>query len=42
MAGMRLDIREEALKPTKSGITPIVPEARIGAIQGNIPLIEKF
>jgi hypothetical protein len=25
MAGMRLDIREEALKPTKSGVTPIVP-----------------
>src|SRR5512132_549748 len=25
MAGMRLDIREEALKPTKSGLTPIVP-----------------
>src|SRR5215472_17337587 len=25
MAGMRLDIRDEALKPTKSGITPIVP-----------------
>src|SRR5437867_5799047 len=25
MAGMRLDIREEALKPTRSGRTPIVP-----------------
>ena len=25
MAGMRLDIREEALKPTKDGVTPIVP-----------------
>ena len=25
MAGLRLDIREEALKATKSGITPIVP-----------------
>jgi hypothetical protein len=25
MAGLRLDIREEALKPTKSGVTPIVP-----------------
>ena len=25
MAGLRLDIREEALKSTKSGITPIVP-----------------
>ena len=25
MAGMRLDIREEALKPTASGVTPIVP-----------------
>jgi hypothetical protein len=25
MAGMRLDIREEALKPTKSGVVPIVP-----------------
>src|SRR5260370_41210461 len=25
MAGLRLDIREEALKPTKSGIAPIVP-----------------
>src|SRR5690348_9149166 len=25
MANLRLDIREEALKPTKSGITPIVP-----------------
>lgn len=25
MAGMRLDIREEALKPTKSGVTPIMP-----------------
>src|SRR5713226_9548883 len=25
MAGMRLDIREEALKRTQSGITPIVP-----------------
>src|ERR1700722_4483728 len=25
MAGMRLDIREEALKPTKSGTVPIVP-----------------
>ena len=25
MAGMRLDIRDEALKPTKSGVTPIVP-----------------
>jgi hypothetical protein len=25
MAGMRLDLREEALKPTRSGITPIVP-----------------
>ncbi|MES2697873.1 MAG: DUF1549 domain-containing protein [Verrucomicrobiota bacterium] len=24
-AGMRLDIREEALKPTKNGFTPIVP-----------------
>ena len=25
MAGLRLDIRDEALKPTKSGVTPIVP-----------------
>ena len=25
MAGMRLDIRDEALKPTRSGRTPIVP-----------------
>ena len=25
MAGMRLDIREEALKPNRSGHTPIVP-----------------
>src|SRR6476620_11786952 len=25
MAGMRLDIRDEALTPTKSGVTPIVP-----------------
>src|SRR5579885_2408501 len=25
MAGMRLDIRDEALKPTRSGVTPIVP-----------------
>src|ERR1700680_1649830 len=25
MAGMRLDLREEALKATKSGVTPIVP-----------------
>src|SRR5262245_52507830 len=25
MAGMRLDIREEALKPTQTGVTPIVP-----------------
>ncbi|MBI3208402.1 MAG: PSD1 domain-containing protein [Candidatus Solibacter usitatus] len=25
MAGLRLDIREEALQPTKSGVTPIVP-----------------
>jgi hypothetical protein len=25
MAGMRLDLREEALKPTRSGVTPIVP-----------------
>ncbi len=25
MAGMRLDIRDEALKPTRSGIIPIVP-----------------
>lgn len=25
MAGLRLDIREEALKKTKSGVTPIVP-----------------
>src|SRR5499427_4305243 len=25
MAGMRLDIRDEALKPTKTGVTPIVP-----------------
>src|SRR6202140_2747441 len=25
MAGMRLDIREEALRTTKSGVTPIVP-----------------
>jgi hypothetical protein len=25
MAGLRLDIREEALKPSKSGVTPIVP-----------------
>src|SRR3954471_5057123 len=27
MAGLRLDIRDEALKPTKSGVTPIVPGA---------------
>src|ERR1700691_4585354 len=27
MAGLRLDIRDEALKKTKSGITPIVPGA---------------
>src|SRR3954468_8968592 len=25
MAGMRLDIRDEALKPTHTGIVPIVP-----------------
>src|SRR3954470_5002572 len=25
MAGMRLDLRDEALKPTRSGIVPIVP-----------------
>src|SRR3954454_16876949 len=25
MAGMRLDVREEALKPTRSGAVPIVP-----------------
>src|SRR5215471_10454858 len=25
MAGMRLDIRDEALKPTARGVTPIVP-----------------
>jgi hypothetical protein len=25
MAGLRLDIRDEATKPTKSGVTPIVP-----------------
>ena len=25
MAGMRLDLREEAVKPTKSGVVPIVP-----------------
>ena len=25
MAGMRLDLREEAVKPTKSGVIPIVP-----------------
>src|SRR4051794_3282234 len=25
MAGLRLDIRDEAIKPTKRGITPIVP-----------------
>ena len=25
MAGMRLDLREEALRPTKSGVIPIVP-----------------
>src|ERR1700737_996799 len=25
MAGMRLDIRDEALKPTATGVTPIVP-----------------
>src|SRR5437868_7829115 len=25
MAGMRLDIRDEALKPTRSGASPIVP-----------------
>jgi hypothetical protein len=25
MANMRLDIRDEALKTTKSGVTPIVP-----------------
>src|SRR3954471_23304362 len=25
MAGMRLDLREEATRPTKSGATPIVP-----------------
>src|SRR5690242_8945662 len=27
MAGLRLDIREEALRTTKSGVTPIVPGA---------------
>src|ERR1700722_13573536 len=27
MAGLRLDIRDEALKKTKSGVTPIVPGA---------------
>ena len=27
MAGLRLDIRDEAIKPTKRGITPIVPGA---------------
>src|SRR3954469_18028010 len=25
MAGLRLDVREEAIKTTRSGITPIVP-----------------
>src|SRR3954453_22676991 len=25
MAGMRLDLRDEALKATRSGVTPIVP-----------------
>src|SRR3954466_3108559 len=25
MAGMRLDLRDEALKPTRSGVMPIVP-----------------
>src|SRR5689334_24918152 len=25
MAGLRLDLRDEAVKPTKSGVTPIVP-----------------
>src|ERR1044071_1180528 len=25
MAGMRLDLRDEALKPTQRGVTPIVP-----------------
>src|ERR1035441_1142441 len=25
MAGLRIDIRDEALKPTKSGVTPIEP-----------------
>src|ERR1700689_397734 len=25
MAGLRLDLRDEALKKTKSGVTPIVP-----------------
>ncbi len=25
MAGLRLDLRDEAIKPTKSGVTPIVP-----------------
>ena len=25
MAGMRLDLRDEALKPNRSGVTPIVP-----------------
>src|SRR5437660_8364360 len=25
MAGMRLDIRDEALKPTQTGVIPIVP-----------------
>src|SRR5947209_1924420 len=27
MAGLRLDIRDEALRTTKSGVTPIVPGA---------------
>jgi hypothetical protein len=44
MAGMRLDIREEALKPNRSGVTPIVPGdpsksaiiARIFATDGRI------
>src|SRR5204863_1303672 len=25
MAGMRLDLRDEATRPTRSGVTPIVP-----------------
>src|SRR3954467_4688440 len=37
MAGLRLDIRDEALRKTKSGITPIVPgDPEKSAIVGRV------